>query len=298
MVDGLFLQSSIVEHSEIQNLIYNNDAVSTTTYLVKEGDTLSSVAADFSITTGELVSLNPNVDFADLSSGTNLIVTRNSSFITVKEVQPLIFEETVEYQTERKNSSSMPMGQVNTLVEGESGTNLITAEVTYIDGVQTSVDVVSVEVIKEPVNEVIEVGTALGSGGISYDGAPLGSGSMVWPTGPGTGGVSRGFSGVYAHNGIDIFGSIGTPIYAADSGVVVSAVYGNTGYGIQLLVDHGNGYMTRYAHNSALNVQIGDTVTKGQQIAEMGSTGNSTGSHLHFEVILNGTTVDPEPYIY
>ncbi len=299
MVDGLFLQSSIVDHSEIQELIYSTTGDTTSTYTVKDGDTASSIASNFSITTGELHSLNPDVDFINLEEGQSLFVRRNSTFLTVKEVQPLVFEETVEYKTEQKTSSSLPMGEVNTLVEGENGSNLITAEIVYIDGVQTSVDVISTEVIKEPVNEVIEVGTALGSGSdFNYDGPALGSGAMVWPTGPGTGGVSRGFSGVRAHNGIDIWGSIGTPIYAADSGVVVSAVYGNTGYGIMLLVDHGNGYMTRYAHNSSLNVSVGDTVVQGQQIAGMGSTGNSTGSHLHFEVILYGTTVDPAPYIY
>ncbi len=298
MVDGLFLQTSIVEHNELQDLINSSTDETTLTYIVQPGDTASSIAAAFSITTGELLALNPNIDFDNLTEGNPLTVTLSSSFLTVEEVQPLVFEETVAYQTERKSVSSLPMGQVNTVVEGVDGRNLITANVVYIDGVQTSVELVSTEVLEEPVNEVIEVGTALGSGGISYEGPALGSGSMVWPTGPGTGGVSRGFSGVYAHNGIDIWGAVGTPIYAADSGVVVSAVYGTYGYGIQLVIDHGNGYMTRYAHNSALNVQLGDTVTQGQQIAGMGSTGNSTGSHLHFEVILNGTTVDPAPYIY
>ncbi len=298
MVDGLFLKSSIVDHSEIQDLIYSTTGDSTTTYIVKEEDTVSGIASNYSITTGELISLNPDVDFTNLQVGQSLFVKRSSTFITVKEVQPLVFEETVEFTTEQQTSSSLPMGEVNTITEGENGTNLITAEIVYIDGVQTSVNVISTEVIKEPVAEVIEVGTALGSGGITYDGPALGSGAMVWPTGPGTGGVSRGFTGVRAHNGIDIWGAVGTPIYAVDSGVVVSAVYGSTGYGIMLLVDHGNGIMTRYAHNSTLNVSLGDTVSQGQQIAGMGSTGNSTGSHLHFEVIVFGTTVDPAPYIY
>ncbi len=297
MVDGLFLQSSIVEHNQLQGLINSTTGETIEEYTVAEGDTATNIAANFSITTGELISLNPDVDFDELEEGSTLNVKRENTFLTVKEVQQIVYEEVIEYETEQKSAANKPMGTVSTLVEGVDGLNVITADVVYIDGVQTSIDIVSTEVVTEPVTEVIEIGTALGSGGINYEGPALGSGAMIWPTGPGTGGVSRGFTGVRAHNGIDIWGAIGTPIYAVDSGVVVLVEYGSYGYGIQVMVDHGNGIRTRYAHNSSLNVQLGDTVVQGQQIAGMGSTGNSTGSHLHFEVILNGTTVDPGPYI-
>ncbi len=297
MVDGLFLQSSIVEHNQLQGLINSSTGETIEAYTVVEGDTAADIAARFSITTGELSSLNPTVDFEELEAGTNLNVKRENTFLTVKEVQQIVYEEVIEFETEQSSASDLPMGTVKTVVEGVDGLNIITADVIYIDGVQTSIEIVSTEIVTEPVTEVIEVGTALGSGGIDYEGPALGSGAMIWPTGPGTGGVSRGFTGVYAHNGIDIWGAVGTPIYAVDSGVVVLVEYGSYGYGIQVMVDHGNGVRTRYAHNSSLNVQLGDTVVQGQQIAGMGSTGNSTGSHLHFEVIVNGTTVNPGPYI-
>ena len=123
--------------------------------------------------------------------------------------------------------------------------------------------------------------------------AVSGSGAFGWPTGGGVR-ISRGFAGQYpAHNGVDIAGPIGTPIYASDDGVVTLAKYTNVGYGVYLIVDHGNGYQTVYAHCSKLLVGYGEQVKKGQMIAKMGSTGNSTGSHLHFEIKSGNVRYDP-----
>lgn len=98
------------------------------------------------------------------------------------------------------------------------------------------------------------------------------------------------------HKGIDIDSNMGDPVTAAAAGVVsFSGVKG--GYGNVVEVDHGNGYTTLYAHNSALLVRAGDVVLDGQQIAKVGSTGRSTGSHLHFEVKLNGAQVDPRQFL-
>ncbi len=104
------------------------------------------------------------------------------------------------------------------------------------------------------------------------------------------------------HTGIDIargeLASIdGHPIVAANDGIVSLAVWSNVGYGNYLIVDHGGNQLTLYGHCSSLNVAKGDVVTKGQQIATVGSTGNSTGPHLHFEIRLNGAMVNPEPYL-
>lgn len=110
-------------------------------------------------------------------------------------------------------------------------------------------------------------------------------------------------SGVYtqyyngAHGGIDIASKIGTPIYAYKPGTVIYAKWGPAGYGNLIKIDHGDGIVTYYAHLSNTNVNEGDTVTIGQQIGKMGSTGNSTGSHLHFEIRVNNRTINPYPYI-
>ena len=87
---------------------------------------------------------------------------------------------------------------------------------------------------------------------------------------------------------------IGTPIYASDGGTVITSGYSGA-YGMCIDIDHGNGYVTKYGHCSKLLVNVGEKVYQGQQIALMGSTGRSTGSHLHFEIIQNGSRIDPEP---
>jgi len=118
--------------------------------------------------------------------------------------------------------------------------------------------------------------------------APVGSGRFMWPV---VGYWSRGFSRY--HYGIDIANSIGTPIYAADDGYVLLAGQDTWGYGLQIVIDHGNGFRTRYAHLSKILVKAGQAVKRGEKIALMGNTGRSTGPHLHFEIIKNGVPVDP-----
>jgi murein DD-endopeptidase MepM/ murein hydrolase activator NlpD len=117
---------------------------------------------------------------------------------------------------------------------------------------------------------------------------------MIWPT-PGRR-ITQYYS--WSHQGLDIGDKIGTPLYAADDGVVIIAQGGwNGGYGNTILLDHGGGKRTRYGHASKLFVKVGDEVKKGETIAAMGSTGRSTGPHLHFEVLVNGTRYNPLNYI-
>ena len=124
------------------------------------------------------------------------------------------------------------------------------------------------------------------------------SGSLGYPTNSRR--VSAGYpnysSGRY-HGGVDFPVPTGSPIYASASGTVIIAKNLNYSYGHYLVVDHGNGLSTLYAHNSTLLVGVGDHVNKGQVIARSGSTGNSTGPHCHFEVRVNGTRVNPFNYL-
>lgn len=128
---------------------------------------------------------------------------------------------------------------------------------------------------------------SIGSGGY------VSTGNFTWPV-PGFTNISCGYSS--GHKAIDISGGgrtiYGTPIVAADSGKVVTATY-HYSYGNYVMIDHGGGYSTLYAHASSLAVSAGQTVTKGQTIAYVGSTGNSTGPHLHFEVRVNGNRQNP-----
>ena len=128
-------------------------------------------------------------------------------------------------------------------------------------------------------------------------------GEMLWPV-PGYTKLSSTFkmrvhpiTGVYKlHSGIDIPAPTGTNFLAANDGVVVKAGY-NTAYGNMVMIDHGGGVSTLYAHGSAIEVTLGQTVKKGDVVLLVGSTGNSTGPHGHFEVRINGTPVDPLPYV-
>jgi murein DD-endopeptidase MepM/ murein hydrolase activator NlpD len=124
---------------------------------------------------------------------------------------------------------------------------------------------------------------------------PSGSGVLGWPV---SGPVTSGFGLRWGrmHEGIDIAVAEGTPVRAAGAGTVIYAGWMG-GYGNLVVVDHGNGLSTAYAHNSSLGVGVGQSVTAGQVVSYSGNTGNSTGPHVHFEVRVNGSAVDPLGYL-
>jgi murein DD-endopeptidase MepM/ murein hydrolase activator NlpD len=130
--------------------------------------------------------------------------------------------------------------------------------------------------------------------GAVYEGA-IGVGTFVWPT------TSRQISGYHyappIHPAIDIGGQVGNPIYAVDSGVVVYAGWSDYGYGYLIVIDHGTGWQSAYAHLSAVGVSCGQSVFQGTVIGALGSTGNSSGPHLHFELVFNGAKVNPLNYL-
>jgi murein DD-endopeptidase MepM/ murein hydrolase activator NlpD len=113
----------------------------------------------------------------------------------------------------------------------------------------------------------------------------------------GFGGRADPFGGGAAfHKGIDFHASIGDPVLAVADGVVSYAGQ-RSGYGNVVEIDHGNGYITRYAHNSRLQVRVGELVHRGDQVARAGSSGRSTGAHVHFEVWVNGRVVNPSRFL-
>lgn len=122
--------------------------------------------------------------------------------------------------------------------------------------------------------------------------APVSGGKFQWPT------VYRKLNQyfTYRHGGVDIDGDYSTPIYAAQAGRVVQSGW-RGGYGLAVVIDHGNGYVTLYGHASKLFVKSGQYVTKGQSLGMVGTTGYSTGTHLHFEIRINGRTVNPLSYL-
>jgi murein DD-endopeptidase MepM/ murein hydrolase activator NlpD len=136
------------------------------------------------------------------------------------------------------------------------------------------------------------VGTAYGPGGCSgdYSGGAVGGGGFVWPT---PNHYVSGNDYWAGHLGIDIAAGLGTRVGAADAGVIVFAGWSNGGYGNVVMIDHGNGWVTLYAHLSQVSVGCGQSVGQGAALGAAGSTGNSTGAHLHFETRFEGGWVNP-----
>jgi murein DD-endopeptidase MepM/ murein hydrolase activator NlpD len=127
------------------------------------------------------------------------------------------------------------------------------------------------------------------------DGA-VGNGTFIWPAN------SHFLSGFdydpgANHMGVDIDGEEGDPVYAADNGVIVYAGWNNWGYGYMVVINHGNSWQTLYAHLNAYYVSCGQSVAQGATIGAVGSTGNASGSHLHFEMMLGGGKVNPWDYL-
>lgn len=153
--------------------------------------------------------------------------------------------------------------------------------------------------LREIENEIRAAAIAASSGSGSIQGSTgSGSGVLRYPTDNHS--ISAGYpyysSGGY-HGGVDFSVGMGSNIYAAAAGTVILVKYLNYSYGYYVVVDHGNGLSTLYAHNSAILVSVGQSVSSGQVIAKSGSTGNSTGPHCHFEVRVNGTRVNPLSYL-
>ncbi len=225
--------------------------------------------------------------------------------VRIKTMKTVTRYETIKYDTVKKNSSSLYKGTKKTLQKGKNGKMLVTELVTYIGSKKTYTATVSEKIITQPVDEIVQIGTRTSYYGGSYSASK----EFIWPTrgayrvSSHYGYRSASISGWSYHGGIDIVlgsgSSAGIPVVASSSGTVVTAYSGWRGYGHTVVIDHGGGIQTRYAHMypGSITVRVGQKVYQGQQIGRIGSTGNSTGPHLHFEVLVGGRKVNPYPYI-
>ena len=194
---------------------------------------------------------------------------------------------------ERGKSNEYTKGTTKVLQEGENGLRRVTLQNVYdTKNILVDQSVLSTEVIKEPVNKKVVEGTKKVTSGTKYI---TGSGRFIWPV-PNYRYCSRWYGG--RHKGVDICASAGTPIYASAGGTVTKAGYNKagagTGYGYSVIINHGGGYSSVYAHCLSLTVSAGQTVKQGQLIGYLGSTGRSTGNHCHFEIRLNGSYIPPQ----
>lgn len=294
--EGLYLTDSLISSEEMENILLSNQQAEVT-YTIVEGDSPILIADKNGIPYSELKSLNPEIETTCLI-GQKAIIATEKPFLSVKVVKNEVYDETIPYSKETTEDSSQYKGYTKTVQSGKNGSQIVTASVEYVDGYEVSREVLSTVVTEEPVTEKVVVGTkakpTYRTGTVLS--ASTGTGSIgsnfIWPVN--TGYVSCGYS--YGHKALDIATSYGTPVHASAAGkVIVAGWYYN--YGKCVVIDHGNGVQTLYAHNSSLNVSVGDYVSQGQQIAGVGSTGYSTGNHCHFEVKINGRNQNPWNYL-
>lgn len=298
-VEGLFPAASITDAASLKAKL-TSEAVVKKTYAVQAGDTLSTIAVRNNMTTAELRAMNPKFANTDIVRiGDELVVQKPQAFLQVKVIKTIQYTEKIAYQTVYTNNTSKPITWSVVKTRGQEGSQDIVAEVTYIDGVETSRKTISKTVTKQPVTKVVERGTqsvyVSGSEVVVGDGVT--KGQMSWPV-PICSNMSRGWkSGHYA---LDIANGPVTvrnkPACAADGGTVTFAGW-NGAYGYCVKIQHANGLSTLYAHLNSIKVVKGQTVSRNQTIGLIGSTGNSTGPHLHFEVLKNGVRVNPLRYV-
>ena len=257
-------------------------------HIVLENETLADITEIYQVTEQTILDAN-EITKDEVVPGKELVIYTGEPIFSVKTVEFVQEQIEIPFETEQKKDASLYIGRTEIETEGKVGVRCIERYVTKIDGVATEEEVVIDEVLEEPVTQVARVGTKK---------APpsFGTGSFIMPT---SGTLSSPFGARWGrqHAGVDLAAKTGTPIYAADNGVVTVSEHKNNGYGMMITIDHKNGFITNYAHCSELLVKVGDVVKKGDLIAKVGNTGRSTGPHLHFEIRLDGVAKNPYDYI-
>jgi len=238
-------------------------------YNVEEGDTVNSIAVKFGLDADSVIASNDIDDPNALGIGEELLVPPVSGLLHRVASGDVLNELALIY------------GVTPQVVVEYNG--ITDADTLRID-----------DLLVIPGGKVqMARANSTGRGGRSAPAPTQASGSFRWPAS----GVITQYFGEAGHSGLDVAAGMGSPIYAADAGVVIAAHKLSYGYGWYLMVDHENGYRSLYAHLSAFYVDHGERVSKGETIGAMGSTGLSTGPHIHFELYRSGALVNPLNYL-
>ena len=258
-------------------------------YIVEKGDTYWTIAEYYNMSLDELISANPSSDSENIQIGDELNLIVPKPFINVQVKRKVVQEEKMAYETEYQYVSYMYNDEQVVERSGEYGISEIEAIVTEQNGIQIAKEILSESVISEPTTKIVTTGT--------QDPPPKkGTGYFINPL-PGSAITSRfGSRSGGFHLGQDMAKATGSTIKAADGGIVIFTGWSGS-YGYMVDIDHGGGFTTRYAHCSDIYVSVGEKVYQGKAIAAVGSTGVSTGPHLHFEVRKYGSAVNPAAYI-
>jgi murein DD-endopeptidase MepM/ murein hydrolase activator NlpD len=258
-------------------------------HVVESGDNLWIIADQYHLTVDELISANPTVDPVLIHPGDELSLIIPKPFIGVQTVELATLEENIPFDTEYEYVSWLYNDEYSTKIKGEYGIKEVEAKIVKENGLEVAREVLSEEVVEEPITRVVYNGTQTPP-------PKKGTGSFINPLPAGYVTSRYGSRWGGFHYGIDIGAKTGTAIKAADGGEVIYAGwFGDYGYMVE--IDHGGGFTTRYGHCSQIYVSVGEKVYQGKTIAAVGSTGYSTGPHVHFEVRKYGSPVNPDYYI-
>lgn len=234
---------------------------------------------------GCLPEVLPEADVSSAEDAADFLV--QYGLINVKSEVAAVSVEKYIPEAEQSPNSELYEGVKETVYSGREGEQIVTETSYYVNGefIETKA---SGRITDYGEPAVISVGTKERPAGV-------GTGAFAMPT---DGKITSLYGARWGsmHNGIDIGAPTGTPVYASDDGVVTCSEYKNS-YGNLVKIDHGNGFVTYYAHNSELLVSSGENVKKGQLIAKVGATGNATGPHCHFEIRYNGEIKNPSDYL-
>ena len=285
---GIYRSAALVSAEDMTEYLTGEREV-IAEYSASEGDTAQKLADDFGMTVEEVEELNP--ELGELEEGEPVMVREKVSVLPVRYT----CEETEEEECRVMTGSAFYDGSETA---AETGKRVCLYEVTYIDGTEISRTLKGSEVYFDYAALDESEETLYNEEELYSESIPEeidGNGSFIWPVCGGY--VSDPFLSDRNHKGMDIAADSGTDIYAADGGTVIDAGWNDGGYGNYVVIDHGNGYVTLYGHASEVYVSAGQTVLAGELIAAVGTTGDSTGNHCHFEIRYNGEYLDPAVFV-
>ncbi len=280
--------ANVVSIDEAYELITKEHAEKGT-YTVSAGDSLYGIAESHGLTLDELFALNYGIDInTPIYDGDIITVTVPASEISVVVVEEKSYDESYSADVEYVDNDTLYKGTENVLRAGSKGERSVVALVTYVNGVESKREIIKQTVTKKAVAKKVERGTLTPPTYIK----PVNSTNITSPYGY----RIHPVNGTHTlHSGVDWYVPSGTAVKASSSGTVITAGW-NGAYGYCVDIKHPNGTMTRYAHLSSIAVAYGQTVSQGQVIAYSGATGVVTGPHLHFELYINGCSVNPVDY--
>lgn len=253
-------------------------------YAVKEGDCLSTIAEQHGMSTKDLLAMNTDLEIdSNILIGDEIVVNVPETPLSVVVSEQKTYAEEYDAEVQYIDDDTAYQGTNTVIQEPVKGERIVTAIIEYTDGAETGREIINEDVQKEPVPKIVKRGTKSLPTYIK----PISGGRK-------TSGYGQRWGRL--HKGVDWACSVGTTVHASRGGKVVSAGW-NGSYGYSVLIDHGDGVKTRYAHMSKLSVSAGDYVQQGDTIGKSGNTGRSTGPHLHFEIIINGSPVNPLKYL-